>query len=1191
MMDELGNPLTQGDGATALQEAPQDGNEPQNPPGPSASPPLSLADNINDMQNPFPSSDPPAAAAAAAAGSNDTDGMTVCTKNAGEVTIGERLQLVDEFERRKSSGESISMPQFEREKGIPPGRFKQWYYAIKKQREAGVQTADHTKKRNRQPKYQPIEDEMRQWMATHDDPTSLPTGNIRTKAIEIASRLGVTGFLASDNWIKNFRRRYKQNPFPSSDTPAAAAAAGNNDTDGMKPLAAAAAAAAAAVTTLSPPPIDTDGMTRDQHFDAFPQEGIHALPGYDTSDGTQAALQLTNHSREGGQSVSAAAAASSHPPIHQLYPYPLPLPLIHQPELHISAAAAAGRPAPPMHPPYPHPLPIPLSYQSATPDLSSQPAPPSPLATQQLETELQQWITGYPQPRIILHTAIKSKSTEIANRVGVRGFSASDTWIAAFKNRCPQDFWLLDPSRPPPNRPRCLPGVVASDDIRSLGGEQSVPAQTFAATAVEHPADSSRKGDRGRERGSCHDSTKNECGGLERAFPGGAYRPTTMQPNDRLGQVVDEAAAVRMADGFIGRRPNDRVSHQRPRADAHRPLHRQSQYSRRNTMSAREEASVSASPIHPPHPHPPARPLTLSGHISSYLDIRAGDDIRVAHQLIGSTIDLSRQTTTCPPDDDPAAGNRPLDQRSQHSGPNTMSIVPSESRLTNERPPNKIHRSDTRSHRQGLPSVVWSRSSVKSAVTVTADDRLSDIPEDDDGIVSASDGAVEDITALSTRRTTEPRRRSWLSLVASYILGIFTSLSSRSTTDEDNQSPDPQVVVGSGLSSTECASLHSTLAPGMWDECKFTLLYRASRDGAGYGDLLRCVGNTKGLVFLIRKDKYVFGVYTSAGIQLPDDPRSFSSAYMCDVWRFSLAGHFETPTRMGGGRGVHVAGPEGTVGGAKLEIDELYFGVRSGNMRSCCHRIPRSHVPDGYVGVRNEYGWAVFGGSEFFMADEVEVIRLSGRSLLSLKVIEGANFDALQSAALYRFLGPTTAGRLKLIYSASRDGPSYGDLLRCVGHARGLVFVIREDKYAFGTFISTGIRVPDDPRGKTKYECDVWHFSLAGHFDKPTKIEGGKGFVCVAGREGSVNGPMLWISLGFIPCLELGSEGGSWVIAQRKAKLQPWLQPRDVDMRSCRQVITGVPEGYVGVRNWDDNAVFGCNEYFMANEMEVLTVV
>mmetsp|Transcript_16459 Transcript_16459/g.46836 ORF Transcript_16459/g.46836 Transcript_16459/m.46836 type:complete len:154 (-) Transcript_16459:436-897(-) len=148
-------------------------------------------------------------------------------------------------------------------------------------------------------------------------------------------------------------------------------------------------------------------------------------------------------------------------------------------------------------------------------------------------------------------------------------------------------------------------------------------------------------------------------------------------------------------------------------------------------------------------------------------------------------------------------------------------------------------------------------------------------------------------------------------------------------------------------------------------------------------------------------------------------------------------------------------------------------------------------VPDGYVGVResDEYGSALFGGSKSFMADEVEVIRVESLSLLSLKVIEGANFDALQSAALDRFLGPTIAGRLKLIYRASRDGPSYGDLLRCVGDTKDLVFVVSKGEYVFGAFVSGGLQLPDDPTGVNEYDCDGWQFSLAGHFTKgPTKL-------------------------------------------------------------------------------------------------------
>ncbi|CEM28907.1 unnamed protein product [Vitrella brassicaformis CCMP3155] len=160
------------------------------------------------------------------------------------------------------------------------------------------------------------------------------------------------------------------------------------------------------------------------------------------------------------------------------------------------------------------------------------------------------------------------------------------------------------------------------------------------------------------------------------------------------------------------------------------------------------------------------------------------------------------------------------------------------------------------------------------------------------------------------------------------------------------------------------------------------LIYQSSRDGPSYGDLLRCVGDTKGLVFVIHKPPYTFGAFISAGLQLPDDPTD-ENIYGCDGWEFSLAGHFSTPkiTTMEGSRTMFVAGREGTGNGAKLEI--VGFGVWLGlgceggaadDMRSCHHFILSDYLPEGYVGVRDEHGLAVFGGSQFFMADEVEVL-------------------------------------------------------------------------------------------------------------------------------------------------------------------------------------------------------------------------
>mmetsp|Transcript_39591 Transcript_39591/g.112900 ORF Transcript_39591/g.112900 Transcript_39591/m.112900 type:complete len:157 (-) Transcript_39591:657-1127(-) len=147
---------------------------------------------------------------------------------------------------------------------------------------------------------------------------------------------------------------------------------------------------------------------------------------------------------------------------------------------------------------------------------------------------------------------------------------------------------------------------------------------------------------------------------------------------------------------------------------------------------------------------------------------------------------------------------------------------------------------------------------------------------------------------------------------------------------------------------------------------------------------------------------------------------------------------------------VYVAGREGIVhGGAKVLIGGCLWlghgGGPAGDMGNCVQYIDRDELPEGYEGVRRRDGHALFGGSWDFMADEVEVIRVDGRSLRSLKVIEDSTLDPVKSAALYRFLGLTVANiRLKLIYRASRNGPSYADMLRCVGDARGLVFAIKK---------------------------------------------------------------------------------------------------------------------------------------------------
>ncbi|CEM24453.1 unnamed protein product [Vitrella brassicaformis CCMP3155] len=49
--------------------------------------------------------------------------------------------------------------------------------------------------------------------------------------------------------------------------------------------------------------------------------------------------------------------------------------------------------------------------------------------------------------------------------------------------------------------------------------------------------------------------------------------------------------------------------------------------------------------------------------------------------------------------------------------------------------------------------------------------------------------------------------------------------------------------------------------------------------------LLRCVGDKQRLLFVIRKDHYVFGAFLSAGLEPPDHPTwSNLNEYRCDVW-------------------------------------------------------------------------------------------------------------------------------------------------------------------------------------------------------------------------------------------------------------------------------------------------------------------
>jgi len=103
------------------------------------------------------------------------------------------------------------------------------------------------------------------------------------------------------------------------------------------------------------------------------------------------------------------------------------------------------------------------------------------------------------------------------------------------------------------------------------------------------------------------------------------------------------------------------------------------------------------------------------------------------------------------------------------------------------------------------------------------------------------------------------------------------------------------------------------------------------------------------------------------------------------VWYFSLAGHFTLPTKMeidGDDQWVMVTGRK-YQRGARVAIGGFLYlgsdnihGPPAADIRSCYQFTYSGYVPEGYTGVRDDdgYGSALLGGSEYFKADEIEVL-------------------------------------------------------------------------------------------------------------------------------------------------------------------------------------------------------------------------
>ncbi|CEM36482.1 unnamed protein product [Vitrella brassicaformis CCMP3155] len=270
----------------------------------------------------------------------------------------------------------------------------------------------------------------------------------------------------------------------------------------------------------------------------------------------------------------------------------------------------------------------------------------------------------------------------------------------------------------------------------------------------------------------------------------------------------------------------------------------------------------------------------------------------------------------------------------------------------------------------------------------------------------------------------------------------------------------------------------------------------------------------------------------------------------------------------------------GIGGGILLGWSGTSDGPPSADIRNCYQYTPQ--VREGYMGVMDEEGDAALGGALEFIAEEIEVLEVPHLfvpppPVPTLPPPSGTPLSASEYEALVYLLGGDTT-RLTSLYRMSVDGTTYGDLLDNVGDAKPLILVIKKDQYVFGVYVSAGIQEPDDPTSDHEYRSDIWWFSLAGHFDEPTKIEipqENQG-VTVAGRKWNAFGANMGIGGGIL----LGWSGTS-------------DGPPSADIRSCYQYTRSeyVPEGYMGVMDEEGDALLGGSQNFIVNEIEVLSVL
>ncbi|CEM03614.1 unnamed protein product [Vitrella brassicaformis CCMP3155] len=403
----------------------------------------------------------------------------VMTKRAGEVSIGERCRLVAEFNRRKQTGEKITMPQFAQEKGIEQTRFKKWCSAIKKQQEEeGGQVWDATRKRNRKGKFPELEVEMWKWLFGHQDSAAIPPKLIRAKALEIAGQLRIDGFSASDSWITAFKRRCRQNPPETYEPSAAPIAVASSRTD-VQPAQA----------WMGRLPCDVEASTYHQSTSRLIKQDppdSQPLPVAQTPS-----LQLP-----------LAAADHLHPPPRSISYYPTPRTNAGGREQGLghsdtnglsrhrlassdpSAAAALPFPIAPAHLTHPHHLP--MSFDDRAPSSGATPVPfqSDPIARhRQVEHQMRHWMEGFSLPARVAPEAIRARVMEVAGQLGIDGFYG-DSWIAAFKQRWQKNPACFIAGRN--NRDTSPPIEQSHHEIAAAAASMPPPSKPGVASELVH---------------------------------------------------------------------------------------------------------------------------------------------------------------------------------------------------------------------------------------------------------------------------------------------------------------------------------------------------------------------------------------------------------------------------------------------------------------------------------------------------------------------------------------------------------------------------------------------------------------------------------------------------------------------------------------------------------------------------------